>query len=98
MIELKEKIADAVSDMINDAMPVKEDPYVAWSSSSNAFYVSTTDDAKYDGYITISEIVDGFIEWHEHGDGGYIDERDAEQLVIELEKAVNKIKNRIKSN
>lgn len=96
MSELIDSIAALIEDHTSSLVPTAEAAYVSWSSSKNDFYVSTTDDDRFNGRISMEEIVNIFIDDHERGRGGAISKKDSQQLIIELELAVKRIKDRVK--
>ena len=94
MSELKDSIAELIEDHVASIVPTPEAAYVSWSSSKNDFYVSTTDDDRFNGRISMEEIVNIFISDHECGDGGSISNKDSAQFIVELELAIKRIKER----
>ena len=76
-------------------LPEKEDAYVSYNGNKRDFYVSTVDDDKYSGRITMDAIVDDFIECNEIGRGGNISNEDAAPFLEDLEKAIAKVKARL---
>ena len=80
---------------VSEFLPTKEDAYVSYSNSKKSFYVSTTEEDEYHGYITMDKIVDLFIEGYEQGRGGLISQKDAHSFLNDLESAINKIKSRL---
>ena len=96
MNELKESIAALIEAHVACMVPNPEAAYVSWSSSRNDFYVSTTYEDRFDGRISMEEIVNIFIGAHERGRSGAISKKDSKQFIAELELAIKRIKDRVK--
>ena len=96
MNELKESIAALIEGHVACMAPSPKIAYVSWSSSRNDFYVSTTDEDRFDSCISMEEIVNIFIGNHERGRGGAISKKDSKQFIAELELAIKRIKDRVK--
>ena len=97
--EIEEIIMSAVQVAVKDALeevrPIKEDAYCSYSVDKESFYISTTDDERYNGYISFDEVIRLFVEDHEYGDTKLIQPAWAKPFIDKLRAAADLIEAKI---
>ena len=99
MTELSDKISILIDERLSELMVVKTEPYCDYSADKNAFYVSTTEECEYDGYVGFDVVIDMFISDRTAGNDKYIassDEDNAALFVKRLREAADLIESKIK--
>lgn len=86
MSDLSDKISEMIDDRISELMVVKGEPYCDYSPSKNAFYVSTTEESDYDGYVEFDYVIDLFISDRVAGNEKYITGDDACEAVLFIKR------------
>ena len=86
------RLAEEIENMIEAELPIKEDAYVVYNLDRNDFFVSTTDDERYNGRIRFDDVIQEFIDSHVRGFDGTIENSIGETFARRLEDAAKRIR------
>ena len=86
-------ISRMIKDCILSYIPEKTEPYASYSLDKDAFYISTTDDDEYWGYVSFDSVISIFIEDNTRGPGpeDTISKEDGEKFAKKLTDAAKRI-------
>ncbi len=76
----------------------KGEPYCGYDGDKNAFYVSTTNDEEYDGYVSFDSVIEMFISDRIAGNDKYIHKnqcKEAELFIKRLREAADLIQSKL---
>ncbi len=85
----------AVKEALEEVTPIKEDAYCSYSLDKESFYISTTDDEAFNGYVTFDDVIKLFIEDHQYCDTSLIQPGYAKPFIDKLRAAADLIESKL---